>query len=989
MENKYWRSVDELQNGKPIDSELEEINHKEDVLHLSEKQINTPASRRDFLKFMGFSVTAASLAAACERPVTKAIPYLIKPEEIIPGKSSYYASTYMEGSDYCSILVKVRDGRPIKIEGNELSTFTKGGTSARVQASVLSLYDSARLQTPTHLGKQISWEQLDKEIIAKIQEIQTAGGATTLVTPTIYSPSTRAAIDALIKSFPSVKHIVYEPISISALVQANKQSFGISAIPDYRFQDADLIVGFNADFLGTWIAPINYATRYMDKRRLTEGQKTMSRHIQFETTMTITGSKADKRQPIRASDEKIILAALYGKLSEKLGKAISGVPESPVKIDFLAEELFAAQGKSLVLSGSNELECQILVNAINLLLGNIGETIDFAHSVNLKKNDDAEFAQLMEQLNSGKPQGVIIFHANPVYDSPVGAKFLESIQKAALTVGIYDRLNETSAALQYLCATNHYLESWNDAEPTTGLYSLAQPTIQPIFDTRHFQESLLRWAGNTQAYYDFIRATWLTKLYPKSDSEASFETFWNKALQDGVLEIAEKDELKFAYNPKIAEEVIPKIKAEKNDSLEIHFFESIAIGSGSQSNNPWLQELPDPISKMTWENYAAVSPKLAKEKGWQNGTVISINRKINVPVVIQPGQNYDSISVSYGYGHSNMGKVADGIGVNVFPLQSVDGTSVLNFVTITNYAPTGEVVKLAQTQEHNSMEGRPIARESSLEEYLKNPSSGNELHEEFEKKHLTLYDDPQFDGYQWGMSVDLNSCIGCGACIIGCQSENNIPVVGKKQVTNRRIMHWLRIDRYYSENPDNPKVFHQPVMCQHCSQAPCENVCPVSATNHSNEGLNQMAYNRCIGTKYCINNCPYKVRRFNWFRYVTNKAFSYNMNEDLGRMVLNPDVTVRERGVVEKCSFCVQRIQDKKLNAKLENRPLRDGELQTACMQACPTKAIRFGNLKDPKSEVSILKKDARNYHLLEDLHTLPSVGYLTIIRNDKEESKS
>lgn len=984
MENNYWRSIEELQNGKPIDHDGEELDHKKEVLQLSKEELSISGSRRDFLKYFGFSVTAATVLAACERPVTKAIPYLVKPEEVIPGKSSYYASTYMDGSDYCSILVKVRDGRPIKIEGNELSSLTKGGTSARVQASVLSLYDSARVQFPVKEGKQISWETLDSEVISKLASISKSGGKIVLVTPSIYSPSTQAAIEQFKKGYPTVEHINYEAVSASALIEANQLAFGVSAIPNYKFQEADMVVGFNADFLGTWIFPLNYAPNYISKRRLTEGQKSMSYHVQFETNMTITGSKADKRVSIRTSDEKLILAALYNKLSSKLGIPAVSNSESPVNVDFLVDELIQNKGKSLVVSGSNELECQLLVNGINQLLENIGKTVDFSRPLYLKKNNDKEFTRFIEELNAGAVQGVILYNVNPAYDHPMADKFTAGLQKAQLTAGIYDRMNETLPLMQYVCATHHYLESWNDAEPQEGYISLAQPTIQNIFNTRHFQENLLSWSGNKQSYYDFVKAHWLTNIYPRTDSNASFDSFWTKALQDGILELPVKAKESVGYNSKPLSDALNTLKPSASKNLELHIYESIAIGAGYQANNPWLQELPDPVSKVTWENTASVSPKLASEKGWKEGSVIEINAKFRLPVVIQPGQAENSISVALGYGHTNMGKVANGLGVNVAPFLALTSSGVVNYSEIAKLDTTGDFQQLAQTQTHESMEGRPIVRETNLEEFLKDNGAGNEAHQEFEKMHHTLYDDPQYDGYQWGMSIDLNSCIGCSACAIACQSENNIPVVGKKQVTKRRIMHWIRIDRYYGGTPEKPSVFFQPVMCQHCSQAPCENVCPVSATNHSSEGLNQMAYNRCIGTKYCINNCPYKVRRFNWFRYVTNKAFDYNMNEDLGRMVLNPDVVVRERGVVEKCSFCVQRIQEKKLTAKLENRPLRDGELKTACMQACPTKAITFGNLKDPGSTVAKQKKDPRNYHLLEELHTLPSVGYLTIVKNEK-----
>ena len=983
MDKKYWRSVEEykdLENSTEVESE---ISHKQDVLNLEENDYDLKASRRDFLKFFGFSLTAATLAASCERPIQKAIPYLIKPEEVTPGKANFYASTYFDGRDYCPVLVKVRDGRPIKIEGNNLSGLTGGGTSARVQASVLSLYDIARPQYPVKNGKQITWQQADVEIIPLLKQVKENKGKLVLLTGTIISPSTREIIKQFQAEYPETQWITYDGISASAILLASEANFGSRFIPSYKFQNADLVVGLNADFLGTWISPVEYTKNYISKRRLTDGQKSMSHHIHFESHFTITGSKADKRIPIKPSDEKLILANIYSKLLEKTGGSSVSVAASPVDVDFVVDKILANKNKTLVVSGSNDIECQLLVNAINAIAGSYGNTIDLTQPSYIRQGIDSEMEALIGDMNNGKVDGLVIYNANPAYT--YGPSFADALKKVKLTISLNDKKDETSALVTYFCPDSHYLESWNDAQPVKGCYSLMQPTIQPLFNTRQAQDTFLKWMGKDQDFYSFLKEYWEDEMYKYSDKTAGTLMFWETTLQNGVFDIPVED-AKLTYKESSSlSSVLQNIKPGGN-SLECYLYESIALGDGSLTNNPWLVEMPDPMTKVCWDNFVTVSPKFASEKGWTDGTEVIINNNFVLPVVVQPGQVYGAFAIALGFGHSEGGKVAKDLGVNVYPLvQKTNGTRIYHS-TIQTIESTGLSKVLALSQMHHSMEGRPIVRESDLSEYIENPAAGNEMHAEFEKNHLTLYKDPKYDGYHWGLMVDLNACTSCGACIIACQAENNVPVVGKELVAKHRIMHWMRIDRYYSDEPENPKVMHQPVMCQHCDQAPCENVCPVSATNHSNEGINQIAYNRCIGTKYCINNCPYKVRRFNWFQYIENKNFPFNPNTDLSRMVLNPDVVVRERGVVEKCSFCIQRIQETKLTAKLENRGIIDGELETACVQACPASALVFGDLNNPDSKVSKMSKDPRNYHLLEELHTLPSVGYLTLIRNADEK---
>jgi len=942
------------------------------------------SSRRDFLKLFGFTISSAAIAASCKRPVQNAIPYVIQPPEITPGKSLFYSTSYFDGHEYSSILVKTRDGRPIKIEGNALSLFNKEGTTARVQASVLSLYDDARLKYPTIDNIQASWTSVDDQIIKKLSEINSEAGEIVLLSSTIISPTTIKLINEFGARFNKFRWVQYDAFSYSAILEANLQCFGKSVIPDYHFNNAGFLVSLNADFLGTWISPVHFIPKYTSGRKPENREKGMLRHVHFESGMTLTGSNADKRIKIRPSEEKQILIELYNRIEAGInGSEFTGI-SGRVNLSELADNLIASRGKSIVVSGTNNVEIQIIVNGINFLLGNYTDCIDLNRHINIAAGIDNKIEELVNDLDSGKVNALLMYNINPLYDYPASDKFLSGLGKAGLTVNMSCSLNETVGKAKYECPVNHYLESWNDAEIIPGQLSLGQPCINPLFDTRSFQDSLLKWSGNMVSWHDYLMANW-EKEYFTGSGFSVFSKFWDTSLGKGVFDynIAEKKTL--SINSELLSRIINSSDSVKTDGFEVVIYESVSLGTGMHVNNPWLMELPDPVSRHCWDNVAAISPSDAERLNIITGQLIKIGDNLVLPAFIQPGQAEGTLSVALGYGHTNSGPVGNNIGLNVYPfIEFKGGTRNYGFVTDT-LENTNKQSELALTQVHNSMEGRPIVRETVLSKYRNNPSSGNELHEEYESKHRTLYPEVNYDGFHWGLSIDLNACVGCNSCVIACQAENNIPVVGKEEVRKRRIMHWIKIDRYYSDTPDDPKVYFQPLTCQHCDNAPCENVCPVSATNHSSEGLNQMSYNRCIGTKYCINNCPYKVRRFNWFRYTNNKAFDFNTVSDLGKMVLNPDVTVRERGVVEKCSFCVQRIQEKKLQAKLENRTLKDFEIKTACMQACPSGAIVFGNLKDKESKVSQLFENPRSYHLLEELHTLPSVGYLTKVWNDEE----
>ena len=980
-QKKYWSSLDEFHDIPDNQEKKAEDNHKNAVLEMFDEKITgAKSSRRDFLKLFGFSLTGAALAASCEKPVQKAIPYVIQPEEIIPGKALHYASTFFDGKDYCSVVIKTREGRPIKVEGNSLSSFNRGGTTARVQASVLSLYDDARYKEPHSDGRKVSWENIDSGITKALKDADASGKEVVLLSSTSISPSTQNLIDEFSSNYSNFKWVQYDAVSHYGIRKAYEALFGAPFIPDLRFDRADIVVGFGADFLGSWLAPAHFIPLYAERKKLHRGETGMLRHYHFESGMTVTGSNADHRFPVKPEAEKNILINLYNRVAERLGQNTLPSVEIEEDISYIAEELLSAGNRSLVVSGNNDPECQMLVAAINGMLGAVGTTVDLNNPLRLAAGDDLQMDALVESINTGRVGALLIHDVNPVYDYPGGSALGDAISKLDLSVSFAWIKNETSEACQYICPLHHYLESWDDAEVIPGQLSLTQPTIRPIFNTRSMQDCLLTWMGRDISYQSYLRSSWQDRFW---DGKGEFDDFWNKSLQDGVHSYKISGE----WNPEFNSDPLNNIKPAEieSDNFTLIMSESVQMGDGKYANNPWLQELPDPIAKVCWDNFLSLSPEDASGLEVKNGDMVLLNNEVSIPVLIQPGQAVSTATVSLGYGRTSAGKVGEDLGINAFKLVDLKDGIRSYFVNGVSIQPTGENVILALTQTHNSMEGRPIVREANLDEYLESPDAGNELHEEYESHHKTLYPDVEFDGFHWGLAVDLNACVGCNTCVISCQAENNIPVVGKSEVYRRRIMHWIKIDRYYSDDPANPLVSYQPNLCQHCDNAPCENVCPVSATNHSSEGINQMSYNRCIGTKYCINNCPYRARRFNWYKYVNNDEFDYNTHSDLGKMVLNPDVTVRSRGVVEKCSFCVQRIQEKKMEAKLENRTLEDGEIQPACVQACPAGALVFGNLKDRNSKVSKMFADARNYHLLEQLHTLPSVGYLTKIRNQKK----
>ncbi len=1036
---KYWQSFGELNQTASFQESIKN-EFKEELLPLADLDdrgiLDAKTPRRDFLKYLGFSTAAAAIAASCETPVRKAVPYLNRPDSVIPGIANYYASTYVNGGDAIPVVVKQRDGRPIKIEGNELSTITNGGTNAQAQASVLDLYDNTRLRYPMQKDGKGFKEVTGFDAFDKMVGDAINGKAVALLTATINSPTTLEIIKEFLAKYPGSRHVQYDAVSYSGMLLANEVCYGKKAIPSYHFDNAKVIVSLGADFLGTWLSPTEFSNQYGKNRKVAAGTKVeLSRHFHFESMMSMTGSNADDRYTHKPSETGAVALALAAALGvavpgQSTGNFSPKVNEGIVKA---VAALKANSGASLVVCGSNDVNIQVIVNAINEAIGANGKTINWAMTSNYKNGIDADMVQLVNDMNTGAVGAVLIHDVNPAYSYIDSKKFKDGLAKV-VSVSFNGTMDETTELCKYILPSHHWLESWGDAEPKTGYFSLIQPTIYPLFKTRAFQTSLIKWtvaAGSMFSDYEtYFKTYWAAKL-GSSD-------LYNKALQDGVIEPASMPVGGGGFNGGKLSEAATAVTSAKGGAVEVVFYQKVSVGNGSQANNPWLQELPDPITKVTWDNYAMMSPAMAKsllsldvmnqEKGNQSDyevhpekpvVKITVNgRSVELPVIVIPGMNAATIALAVGYGResadktttaNNIGKSANGAGKNVYPLVGFNGTN--SYSGVATVEKTGRLYPLAQTQVHGFTENRPIIFETNLASYNANPAA---LLEAVNKERAlitiegsddfvrdaTMYPDFSKPGIKWGMSIDLNTCTGCSACVVACTAENNVSVVGKMQVQRAHEMHWLRIDRYFTGDLENPDVVFQPMLCQHCDNAPCENVCPVAATNHSSEGLNQMTYNRCIGTRYCANNCPYKVRRFNWLDYTGADSFPDNqkpmlggymdesvmqMNDDLTRMVLNPDVTVRSRGVIEKCSFCVQRLQETKLEAKKQQDPSLVRNVKTACMQACPTHAISFSNVNDKESDVYKIRnveQKHRSFYVLEQLHVLPNVSYLAKVRN-------
>jgi len=975
MEKIYWKSLGEK---RKIASKIKKNLGSDTVgpadIDFSVKHLKL--SRRTFLKALGATFAMAFTTACARAPIRKVVPYLIKPEGVVPGKSTYFASTCKSCSAQCGVVVKSRDGRPIKIEGNPDHVQSLGGLCAVGQASIFNLYDSNRAKEPLAFGKKLSVSDFDDQIKAALQKVVQKNKAVYVVTTTESSPSLKAALSEFSNTY-GAKIVIYDAISADAILDAHASTHGMRVLPQYHYDRADVIVSFGADFLGAWISPVSNTKKYVQNRKL-ENKRTMSKHYQVESLLTLTGSNADERYAVAPKDQKEVLMALIKRVGEKLGidtgigNVMTGrdLPLRTEKIEKMAADLISARGSSLVLAGENDFSTQVAVNYLNHLLGNYGSTIDLSHYSLQKQGSQTALNDVLAELKSNSVGAVIFLNANPVYNN--SAEWGKAIAKADVSISISDRIDETAIYCQYNAPLSHALESWGDAQPTLGVYSLVQPLIRPLFNSRSAIEILLTFTGKKVDGYDYVRSVWQTQIYGKQNRYATFDGFWKNSLKTGVFSIVIGGGAPGFNGNAFGRSIVNLKNALKvNNDLELVLYPKIAIREGAHGNNAWLHELPDPITKATWGNYVSVSQKTARKLKFSQNKIVKLtagDTTIELPVLIQPGQSENTLGVALGYGRTHSGKIGNKLGENVFPFLNEDLSKL-------KVKRTGRTRKIAQTQTHHSMEGRAIVKETVFSAFLKNPKAGNE-----EIYDLTsIYKPHTYKTYRWAMAIDLNSCTGCSACVVACQVENNIPTVGKTEVARRREMHWLRLDRYYSEDHEgNVQTVHQPMMCQHCESASCENVCPVLATLHSDEGLNQQVYNRCVGTRYCANNCPYKVRRFNWFNY-PHKDMVLNL-------ALNPEVTVRTRGIMEKCSMCVQRIENKKIEVKIENRRINDGEIKTACQESCPADAIMFGDINDPKSRISRVRQNPRRYQVLEEIKNLPVVSYLTKVRNLPEQ---
>jgi MoCo/4Fe-4S cofactor protein with predicted Tat translocation signal len=1016
---KYWKSVEELNENSSIVAKLEQNEFVSDIAtdeFLGDKEAleESSTSRRDFLKYVGFSTAAASLAA-CEGPVRKAIPYVVKPDDIIPGVANYYATTIADGYDFANVLVKTREGRPILIKPNKE---VNGTTNARVQASVLSLYDSLRLKAPKLNGNNLSWSDVDRQIKATLSELKAAGEKVVILTGTLASPATSKLIKNFAKANGNVQHVQYDAVSESASLDAFEEVYGKRVLPNYDFSKAETIVAIGADFLGDWQGG-SFEKSYTAGRRVETGK--MSRHIQIEANMTLSGANADKRIVLKPSEQVFALINLYNAVTGE--NLPSKETAQDVSIAKAAKQLKAAGSKGVVLTGIQDKNAQLIALALNKKLKS--SIIDTANVKYTRQGNDADLQQLVSDMNAGKIGALISFQTNPVYTLANSADFVSGLEKVKLSVAFASSEDETASIAQYALPTPHYLEAWGDVQIDTETYSLTQPTVNPLFDTKQFQDCLLSWSGSSESFYDFLKNSWNTSILGG--------TSWNQALHDGFYKSKAKKLRGKSINISSAANALKS--GTKSGDFELTLFASTAIGDGQQANNPWLQELPDPITRASWDNYLTISQADATSLGFENpvqdnGAIngsyanVTVNGTVlkEVPVLIQPGQAKGSLGLALGYGKTKAMKSEMQVGVNGYTL--ADDLKLTQIVAIENIGGTH---KFACEQLQHTIAGRyEILKETSLEDYnntnLDPKESWNQVtkvslkHEEVSVNDVDLWDDHDRSiGHHFNLSIDLSDCTGCGACVVACHAENNVPVVGKHEVRVGRDMHWLRIDRYYSSELDatseeraenvnttsdavsdyyelevpaeNPQVAFQPVMCQHCNHAPCETVCPVGATTHGRQGQNQMTYNRCVGTRYCANNCPYRVRRFNWFKYNENSEFDFNMNDDYGKMVLNPDVVVRSRGVMEKCSFCIQSTQAVILNAKKEGRKVAPGEFNNAvaCTSACSTGALVFGDVNEEKEVIVEKKADKRMYRLLEAIGTDNNVLYQVKVRNTEE----
>lgn len=998
---KYWMSLEEWTQ----DPEFLKMAEKEFMSNpLSSEDGKDGWARREFLKLMGASLALTTFGCV-RRPAQKIIPYAKKPDEIIHGIPNYYASSFYDGIQGLGIVVQTRDGRPIKIEGNPEHPANKGGMSPRAHAHILKLYDPDRLKGPlrnlqneektNNQSVGIAWEKLDEEVVAQLKK-----GKVAILTSTIASPATKDLVDSF-ASQTGAQTYTFDELNYESLREGQRLSYGEGVVPNYRVDKAKYILAVNNDFLGTWMAPTVFQRLFAIGRKPGPG---MNKLVVVESLMSMTGMNADERFRIKPSHTLDFLMGLAYKLNNemKVGGATSNSNITSVlnkyknvesklglkegTLNQIANEMAKHQGQALVFAGGlsadnqDAVAIQVAANLINSILGAEGNTIESGNGLNTIAGSYKNLSQLVKKINDGGVETLIIHGTNPSYVLPDSSGFREALRKVPVVIYTGDRKDETGFQADYIATDHHPLENWGDLETYAGVYSIQQPTIRPLYETRAFQDSLITWAKGlgkasgrmaSENWYEYLKSYWRSEIYPRVSGAGSFDKFWENALQVGVVDLAKGKGSRRSFRS----QAVSVFSGERADApeMELALYATVGLGSGDLANVSWLQEFPDPVTKICWDNYFTFSFEDAKRLKIAEGQMVSVTvngKTVEGPAHVQPGQVPGAVGLAVGYGRTRGGKVCNGIGVNAFNLSVTENGQWLTSGFAAKVKPLSKSYSLACTQGHHSMEGRQIAVQETLQQFIKDPGGQVHRHKMFSiwgKGH-------DYIGNKWAMTIDLNTCLGCGACVIACQSENNVPTVGKKYVLQGREMHWLRIDRYYVGEPENPDAVNQPVLCMHCDNAPCETVCPVAATVHSDEGTNDMVYNRCVGTRYCSNNCPYKVRRFNWF--------SYTDIQEPKNLALNPDVTVRSRGVMEKCTFCIHRIRQGKIQAKVKDEPIKDGSIKTACQQSCPTNAIIFGDANDPNSAVAKRIAEANAYELLEELNTKPAVRYHTKIRN-------
>jgi molybdopterin-containing oxidoreductase family iron-sulfur binding subunit len=1006
----YWQSFEELYNDTDFI-----YSHKDEFKEGVSDDIDTSGmssiSRRKFLALLGASAALAGTACSDYRDKGEIIPYNKKPEEITLGISNYYASTCTSCANACGILIKAREGRPIKIEGNPDHPVSKGKICAQGQASIMNLYDPDRLKNPKKkLDRRFvdyKWKDANDEIAFDLMNV--GNREISIITHKIVSPSTKKVLDDFVVKYPTAKIYSYELFDYSVRNSAWNKCYDSVEFPVVKWNEAKVILSIDGDFLGESNNRIENARLFSEGRDVIN--KKFNRLYVVEGNMTITGMNADYRMRLKPDLQLNFILSLADALTKtglivplkSNGLTLEGFSKENGldlnTLNVLVSDLLKNKGKSIIYAGDHLHEdVHIAVNLLNHTLGNEGlYNFESGKSTILPLSSIEDLKNLSSRMKNGEVATVIHLNSNPVYHLPPDLEYVEALSKVDTVISLVELENESSEVSNFVLPINNQLESWGDAKTRTGFYSLQQPVIAPLYDTRQVEAILLTWISGDSSIYDesiyhnYLMSNWEKNIYPSLDTQLEFKRFWYGALHDGIVNNKENSTLLGSLNTSIASQIK---SSPVSDNFSLHIKESYAVRDGRFANNGWLQELPHPVSKVVWDNYAAVSPKTASDLGLKSNDLVEIsigNNSLKIPVFIQPGASNNSITIETGYGRKNGGTVGTGVGFNPnVLLNSNGGISPWLFSNI-KVEKIGGAYKLVTAQTvyafnegltANLPEKRGIIKEGTVKEYLNNPGF---IHKEAEHKDYSVNPPIQYPGLKWGMSVDMNRCLGCGECVVACNVENNIPVVGKEQVDNGREMHWIRVDRYYSGDPEDPKVNNQVMICQHCDQAPCENVCPVAATTHSPDGLNQMVYNRCVGTRYCSNNCPYKVRRFNYFNF--RDHFKNGFQEaPVFALLQNPEVTVRSRGVMEKCTFCVQRISEARADATREKRDIKGSDVKTACQDACATNAINFGDINNKEEEFYTYRNHKLGYYVLEELNVKPNVTYIAKIRNTHSE---